>query len=824
MKCFLMTTSLLLGAAIACRADEVSRAQQAFFETKIRPVLVNSCYECHSKKNGKNEGGLTLDTRVGLRQGGNSGPGVTANKHNESWIWRFITHSNPDKRMPPDSTLPDRVIADFRQWIEMGAPDPRDEGVPSVVKSSIDIEKGRAFWSFRKPRMTPPPAVTDTEWSQTAVDRFIRAKLDVQGMKPSPSADAGTLLRRLHFDLIGLPPSPADVARFQSAWSRDSHRAIETEVDRLLASERFGERWGRHWLDVARYAESNGKQSNQSYPQAWKYRDYVIDSMNEDKPYDRFVQEQIAGDLLSARTDTAWREGIIATGFLAIGPKPLREESARKFTMDMVDEQIDATTQAILGLTVACARCHDHKSDPIPTADYYALAGIFLSSSTHYGTFGGGHDKNRSELIILPASRSRTAMSAREIAETRRRLSEVEQQLRDFANEKRARIQAQKDSPETKVSGKRSSAKRIRDEQNRLEAKLASVDGRGLVKEFGMGMQDRDVPVNASILIRGEVDTPAQQVQRGFLQVLSHGPRRLPNDGSGRRELAVWLTSGNNPLTARVFVNRVWDKLFGRGLVSSTNNFGKTGMAPTHPELLDYLAVEFVDDGWSLKSLIRRLVMTRTYRASSQFNESNYARDPDNELLWRAAPRRLDAEAIRDAMLAVTGQLDLNRPVGSRVHDVGDEELGRRGSPDLMSDLPSVRSIYLPAVRDHMPELIRLFDGADTNVVTGHRDVSNVAGQALYLMNNPFVLDQVDAFASELQKTTGTNSDRIRYAFLKAYGRPPTEGELQATNRFFQRFVPAATKETGSRSEAEWMCLTSVCQGLLTSAEFRFLN
>ncbi|MEM7475569.1 MAG: PSD1 and planctomycete cytochrome C domain-containing protein [Planctomycetota bacterium] len=820
----LIILGLLIGFASQSYSQEITDAQSQFFESKIRPVLVSSCYECHSKKTGKNEGGITLDTKVGLRQGGNSGPGVTPHDLDESWVWRFMTHRDKNARMPPESTLSNQVLADFKKWIEMGAPDPREDGLPATVISSIDVQKGREFWSFQKPRKSVVPEVEDEEWSKTEVDRFVRSRLDAAGMTPTPAADSTTLLRRLNFDLIGLPPSPDDIARFQKAWTNDSQSAIQSEVDRLLQSRHFGERWGRHWLDVARYAESNGKQSNQSYPQAWKYRDYVIESINNDKPFNRFVQEQIAGDLLPARTDAAWREGIIATGFLAIGSKPLREESSRQFTMDMVDEQIDATTQAILGLTVACARCHDHKSDPIPTADYYALAGIFLSSKTLYGTFGGGQSKNRSDLIILPASRAKERLTASEIVQTKQELADVERQLREFANAKRARMQAQKEAPNENMSNGRTSARRIRERQNQLVAKLGSVDSQGLIKEFGMGMQDYDQPINANLLVRGEIDQPAQLIPRGFLQVLNHAPQRVTSNGSGRRELAQWLTSENNPLTARVFVNRVWDKLFGRGIVSSTNSFGVTGMAPTHPELLDHLSVDFMKEGWSIKSLVQKLVMTRTYQASGQFHQANYDRDPENNLLWRAAPRRLDAEAIRDSMLAVTGELNLVAPAGSRVHEIGNEELGRRGSPDLMLNLPPVRSVYLPAVRDHMPELIKLFDGADPNVVTGHRDVSNVAGQALYLMNNEFVLQQADAFAAGLQRRQGTATDRIRYAFVRAYGRPATNAELSATLQFFRRFVPAATKESGNKQQAEQMFLSAFYQGLLTSAEFRFLD
>lgn len=827
MSRVLMTLSVL-SVAMICEADEPSPEQAKFFETKIRPVLVNSCYECHSKKTGQNEGGLTLDTKVGVRQGGNSGPGVVAKKLDDSQLWLAVTHHDPDSRMPPNAKLPARAIADIKQWIEMGAPDPRDDGLPSVVTSKIDIQQGRQFWSFQKPKKTAPPAVASEDWSRTAVDRFVKAKLNASSMKPSSTAEPATLLRRLHFDLIGLPPQPSDVARFQTAWKRNTQQAIQAEVDRLLESRHFGERWGRHWLDVARYAESNGKQSNQSFPFAWKYRDFVIDSFNDDMPFDRFVQQQVAGDLLPATTNAARQEGIIATGYLAIGPKDLREKSFRQFSMDVVDEQIDATTQGVLGLTVACARCHDHKSDPIPTADYYALAGVFLSSQTHYGTFGGGKGRNASDLIALPVSGSSgERLSRKEIAATKKRLEEIESQLRDFRNNKRARMEdreAPSTEPETGKTRKRRSPKGARSEQSELQAKLESLDIRGVIKEFGMGMQDRDVPVNANILIRGEVDSPAQQVPRGFPQVLNHKTYRIHNERSGRLELAQWLTSKQNPLTARVLVNRVWDKLFGRGLVSTTNNFGTTGMAPSHPELLDHLAVQFMDDGWSVKSLIRRLVLTRTYQASSDFDTANYAHDPDNKLLWRATPRRLDAEAIRDAMLTVTGQLNTTRPTGSRVNDAGDVELGRKSSPNLMIDLPPVRSVYLPAVRNGMPDLIQLFDGADPDIVTGHRDVSNAAGQALYLMNNPFVLDQADAFAKQLQQESGGVTDQVRLAFLKAFGRPPTDTEIQNTARFYKRFVPAAMKESGNRQQAEWMFLTSVCQGLLSSAEFRFLN
>ncbi len=823
----------LITLAPVVQADELTPNQTKFFETKIRPVLIDSCYECHSKKAGHNKGGLTLDTKVGLRQGGNSGPGVIPKNLDESMIWLAVSRTEPDYKMPPKSKLPANVIADFRTWIQMGAPDSRNDGLPSVVTTEIDIEEGCKFWSFQKPTKTSPPAAFSREWSKTPIDRFVHTKLADKRMQPAARAETMTLVRRLFFDLIGLPPMfdqravklkdeltgiEIDLASFSDDPS--SYRSL---VDQLLATQHFGERWGRHWLDIARYAESNGKESNHSYPNAWRYRDYVVDSFNNDKPYDRFVQEQIAGDLLPARTDEQWQEGLIATGFLAIGPKDLREMSFRKFTMDMVDEQIDTTTRAILGLTVACARCHDHKTDPVPTADYYSLAGIFLSSNTYYGTFGTGGRFNTGKLLEMPVlSKNREQLSPRDIADLKARIAELERRLREHAAQKREKMQQSADKA-SDTPAARSSAKRIRHEHNVLTAKLASLDGSGLSKQYLMGMQDKAAVADTNILVRGEVDSPAQVIPRGFLQVLNHGPQEIREGHSGRLELSRWLSSHDNPLTARVMVNRVWNKLFGRGLVSSTNNFGATGVRPTHPQLLDHLAVEFMEGGWSVKSLIRSIVLTRTYQASSQFNAANYAIDPDNEFLWRAASRRIDAEALRDKILATSGQLELTRPSGSRVAGAGDVELGRKSSPDLLADLPPHRSVYVPTIRNVSHELLGLFDGADPDVVTGTRDATNVANQALFMMNSPFILEQADVLTKQLMNQADSTRARVELAFQRAYGRAPTDSEIRTALQFQNRFV-AAARETGDRKQAEWLFLTSVCQGLLSSAEFRFIN
>ncbi len=809
-----------LAITLASAEQDLSEEQVLFFESKIRPVLVDSCFECHSKEEGENKGGLTLDTQFGLREGGNSGSGTVPGDLEESWIWLAVSHIEPDYEMPPKSKLPDEVIADFRKWIEMGAPDPR-EGEKEVI-TEIDIEVGKKFWSFQAPTRQAILTVNDQEWPKTDIDHFVLAKLEAENLAPSDPASSQAILRRLCFDLIGMPPHTDYANGFYEAWEKDPGKAIESTIDLLLESQQFGERWGKHWLDVARYAESNGMGSNQSYPHAWRYRDYVIDSINGDKPWNQFIQEQLAGDLLPSSSEREQQEKMIATGFLAVGPKNFREKSTKQFTMDMVDEQINSTTKAFLGLTVSCARCHDHKTDPIPTADYYSMAGIFLSSDTYYGTSGSGNRFNVGELIELPLpSETGIQYTETEVVALENRLAEVNQGLADFHADKRARMNGATEGTGEK-RGRISS--RLRTEQSSLTKQLAAISGSGAENAFGMGMLDKASGINASVLVRGEIDSPAQEVPRGFLQVLDHYPGSIEEDHSGRLELAGWMSSNRNPLTARVMVNRVWEKLFGRGIVATTDNFGTTGRAPSHPELLDHLAIQFMEDDWSLKGLIKRLLLTRTYQMASEFHLANDQKDPENNYLWRAAPRRLDAEAFRDSILAATGQLDLKRPVGSVVSEYGDGELGRKSSPDLVSNLPPVRSVYLPPIRDAMSEIIGLFDGADPSEVTGSRQVSNGAEQSLFLMNSPFILEQSDHFAGVLEERFDNTRDRVRYAFLQAFGRPPTSGEYKNTIDFYQAYVPSVTQKTGDKQKAETQFLTYFCQGLLSSAEFRYLN
>jgi len=819
-KLYSVALALFPAALFAVETSAPTPEQTAFFESKIRPALSQYCYECHSSEE-KIKGGLVLDSREGLLQGGDSGPAIVPGDPDASLFFTAISWAERDTQMPPKNKMPAEVIEHFRSWIAMGAPDPRVKEA-ATVKSAIDLESGRQFWSFRTPQSPTVPQPKQADWARGAVDRFVLTAMEEKGLHPVTDAKPEALVRRLHFDLTGLPPSPEEVQAFVRAWKVDPDRALAVKTDALLASPHFGERWGRHWLDVARFAESTGKELNLLYPHAWRYRDYVIDSFNEDKPYDRFVLEQIAGDLLPIRSDQEFQENLIATGFLAIGTKGLNEQNSRQFALDVADEQIDTTFQAMQGLTVACARCHDHKTDPIPTADYYALAGIFLSTQTHYGTVSTGINRRTTELLLLPVPDATPVKTytPQEIAGIKQRLADAQTQFAQVrADEARQRMTGEKGANNL------GNLIRLRSQVGVLESLLNGIDEQGRSKTFAMGTQDKDKPVDVPVLIRGDLEKPAQIVPRGFLQVLqpATGGQTVPSSSSGRLELARWLASAENPLTSRVMVNRIWQTLFGRGIVSSSDNFGKTGQAPSHPELLDHLAVRFVEEGWSVKSMIRELVLSRTYRLATTYDSANYASDPDNTFLWRATPRRLDAESVRDAMLVASGELDRNRPRGSIVTEMGDAALQLRFNPDIVNRPEKYRSVYLPIIRDQLPESLALFDGADPNMVTGARESTNVPGQALYLMNNPVVLQHAEAMAERLGVEASTPRDRAIRSFLICYGRPPTEEEIASCTTFFQRFI-AEAQESMDPEKARNLAFTSFCQGLFASAEFRFLN
>ena len=825
--------SASLALVAASRAgDAPDAAQIAFFEKSIRPVLVEKCYKCHSADSEKVKGGLLLDTREGIRAGGDSGHAVVPGNVGESLLIKALRHTDKDMAMPPEKSggkLSDAVIADFEKWVKMGAPDPRDGGGAKVVKKEIDFEEARKFWAFQPPRAAPAPEVKNAAWPRTDIDRFILAGIEAKGLNPVADADPRVLIRRITFDLIGLPPSPVEVEAFtasfasfvsfqslQSSGTEGTQRTQRTQktertdpcaalVEKLLASPQFGERWGRHWLDVARFAESTGKERNFTFPEAWRYRDWVIAALNADKPYDQFIREQIAGDLLPAKDGAERDAHVIATGFLALGPKGLNEKNHEQFRMDVIDEQIDATSRAVLGLTVACARCHDHKFDPVPQKDYYALAGIFHSTETFFGTKDAG-GKNKNGTALLPLAGNAAPLPAKAAARD---------PLADFLAQNPAKAKKFLNLPPAR---KARVLERFTAKPEPAETPAPAASG-----AVAMGVREGR-PADARVLVRGELDQPGDRVARGFVTVLGGGPA-ISTSASGRVELADWLVGKSNPLTARVAVNRVWLHLFGEGLVRTPDNFGATGEKPSHPELLDALALKFMADGWSVKRLIRTIVLSRAYQLGSAWDKTNYEADPDNVLLWRASPRRLDAEAIRDAMLVASGTITLKPPTGSVVANVGDGYIGKGIRPEVFDITANYRSVYLPIVRDFVPDALAIFDFAEPSLVVASREVTNVPSQALYLMNNAFVIQQSQAMAKRILATPLDYPQRIALAYQLTLSRPPTEAERARADAYLRAeakgLIPAKSGSIPAASETSW---ATFCQALFACAEFRYLR
>jgi cytochrome c553 len=795
---------LIFAAAIGTRmanAQENVRRDIDFFESNIRPVLVKHCYECHSVASGKAKGGLQVDSRDALLRGGDSGPAIVARSLEKSLLFQAITYDG-DHQMPPKGKLPDEVIGDFRKWILSGAPDPREVKISDEVQTAIDVEEGREFWSYQPLLTTPPPAPATTHWSTNPIDRFVEVKLREQGLKHVGDASPEVLVRRLYFVLTGLPPSPEDLQKWASRLLENEatrQSVVAQLVDELLASGRYGERWGQHWLDVARFAESTGGDHNNIYQHAWRYRDYVIDAFNDDKPFDQFIREQIAGDLLPVESDEEWANNIIATGFLAIGVKSVGEEDQQQFFADLVDEQIDTTTRAFLATTVACARCHDHKFDPIPQADYYALAGIFRSTETHYG------------LLKAQARQATTLIDLTGMGPPAGTPDLDEDEYASLVKQRDDAARAIEDAMKKIRAGEnvfRGLLRKYRSDRDETEAALQAYSNRGQPRVFAMGTQDRDAALPTRLLVRGELDKPAQFVERGVLQVLSppkkqtlnlltkdasfrrHRTPGLPglthHSQSGRLELAEWIASPENPLTARVIANRVWHWMYGRGLVRTVDDFGHAGEPPSHPELLDYLASRLIEENWSIKALIREIALSRTWQLASTYDAQNYSIDPDNRFFWRMNQRRLEAEAVRDAMLAVSGKLDLERPLGTYLREAGEGGVGQNVfEPVIRAIDANTRSVYLPRVRDVLPEMLESFDAPDASLVTGSRDTTLTPLQSLFLMNSQFVQDQAAALADRLKDLP--QKQQVVKIYEVSLGRAPAPDEYQLATEFLAR-------------------------------------
>lgn len=846
------------------------------FEKRIRPALVQYCYGCHSAQAGEPKGGLLVDSRDGLLEGGESGAAVVPGNPDDSLLLEALRHDGLE--MPPDRKLPDDLIADFETWIELGAPDPR-RGKPSGLAGKIDIEEGRKFWAYQPVADPIPPTPKNAEWARDAIDRFLLTAMESEGLRPVRDADRRTLLRRLSFDLTGLPPTPEELDAFEKD---QSPRALESVVDRLLESPRFGERWGRHWLDVARYAESNGNTDNVTFPHAWRYRDYVVEAFNRDKPFDRFLVEQVAGDLLAADSPAQRDEQLIATGFLALGSKP-RAQNNPDYEMDLVAEQIEVTTTSFMALTVACARCHDHKFDPIPIEEYYAMAGIFTSTATLYSNGGGKGNGRLPKTGFHAISGARPAPASGDtasgdspsgdtasqftvagtLAKLREERATLETRLKRLGAEivvsKAGATGGGQNNAKGKGKGKKKAAKQAAapagkpvarvmvpgnvSDQNRrrianleslwrsvvdqIEALDDSVAGPAESQAAAMGVRDARQVSDCKLCLRGDSQKRGPAVPRGLVSVISTSSAvKIPADQSGRLQLAQWMASPDHPLTARVYVNRVWKHLFGRGLVPSVDNFGVLGEKPSHPELLDHVARRFMQDGWSTKRLIRTLVLTRAYGLSSRSDPGQLEKDPDNVYHWRHVPTRLDAEAMRDTVLAVSGTLQADPPRGSMVSSFGEQVVqGKKREIELGIDQLRYRSVYLPILRNALPEVLELFDGADPSLVVGARDVTTVPSQSLYLLNSPFVVEQSRGFAQRLiAELPQGGPQRVQRAFQLAFGRAATEDEVQQVASLVRRAAGGEKGPSGEKtplSELDgWACFT---QALLASAEFRYV-
>jgi hypothetical protein len=944
------------------RAAEPTPAETEFFEAKIRPVLTQSCYKCHSADSERVKGGLLLDTREGMLKGGESGPSVVPGDPDKSKLIIAIRYKDENLQMPPKERLAPEVVADFEKWVKMGAPDPRAAKIGKVASTATN------HWAFQPVKQRPAPKVKNRKWVKQPVDEFLLGDLEERHLEPVSPADKRTLIRRATFDLTGLPPSVEEVDAF---LADNSTNAFATVVDRLLNSLAFGERWGRHWLDLARYSDSNGLEINTPFPNAYRYRDWVIAAFNKDKPYNEFIREQIAGDLLPSTTVEDQHDKWVATGFLVIGPKAFNEPMREKLLADVVDEQIDVTTKAFLGLTVACARCHDHKFDPIPTRDYYALAGIFRSTVTL--------TENARPFIAPngPSPWSERALGTKEQSEAaekyQQELTKAQQDLQmvsdlnrdlpggldskelpgividnleaevignwrlsnystNFVNKNylqdgndgkgkkqvRFRPNIPKAGPyeirlaytphqnrATNVlvritAGTNETVKYLNEQQipqydkaftylglfdlvegtnNVVEISNENTKGFVVVdavqflpldktdmamapsmapkmiagkerRNITFASNDRDeladkvqelqskapppLPAamavrdgeaqNAKIAIRGDIDRLGDEVPRGFISVIDRRPAKssFAKETSGRLELADWIASPTNPLTARVFVNRVWQHLFGRGLVNTPDNFGLQGEAPSNPELLDYLATQFVEQGWSTKKLIRSIMLSSAYQMSAEYNAAAYTKDPDDRYVWRMSRRRLEAEAFRDSILAVSGKLENVRGGPAAITN----NPARFAIDGQMQIAPSDRrSVYLPTLRNNLDDLFLVFDFPDPHTPSGKRHITSAATQALYVMNSPFVIDQAKAWAQRLAALSDLDDNgRIRRAFLEAFAREPNKSETLRSTAFLNEFTEASASKEPDATARRQLAWQAFCQALIASAEFRYIN
>lgn len=881
----------------------------AFFEKEVRPLLINRCYECHSAEK-KIKGGLALDTRHAILKGGDSGPGLVAGDPDKSKIIEAVRYQNHDLQMPPKSKLPDAEIKVLEKWVALGAPDPRTGAIASIDTKS-KLEEGRKHWAFQPLASVEPP----TGLARHPVDAFLIQALQNKGLSPAPPADKRTLIRRATFDLIGLPPTPEEVQAFLDDASPSAFNRV---LERLLASPHYGERWGRHWLDVARYADSNGLDENVTLGHAWRYRDYVVKAFNNDKPYNDFLIEQIAGDLLPRSEDA-----LTGTGFLSLGAKVLAEPDLQKLEMDIIDEQIDTLGKAFLGMTLGCVRCHDHKFDPVLQDDYYALAAIFRStrslSEERMGAIKFWYEHSLATPDQLSAKKTheeRVKTKRAELAAfTTKARNAIKAELQSKAAEYLAvaamlRMDADYSAVESLAREHRlrprylltcrqyltrqaehpffatwhrlqNNAEGVRQHYAPLFAEALkaqkgdaydaltdiagflaipdkeadALDAEALAKIEAMnrdlkildsetpeppaimGVADGTITRTLPVHIRGSYLTLGKPVERGFPEVMRTSLTKpvLPAKESGRLELARWMASTEHPLTSRVMVNRLWRWHFGKGIVSTTDNFGLLGDKPSHPALLDWLARTFMENGWSIKAMHRLLMSSQAYQqdsrergAGSRGYETEAAQsahssmrpapsplliDPENRLLWRANIQRLEAEQIRDAMLAVSGWL--NPAIGGKTLPLRNREfVFNHTSKDGTTYESARRALYLPIIRNNLYDMLEQFDYPDPTMPTGSRNSTVVAPQALIMLNSPVVWHSAEKLAERLLEAA-TDEDRVQRVFALLFSRAPTSEEQK-------RILSLLTvPQFAANKPVAW---ARVCQMLLSANEFIYLR
>ena len=925
---FLFGATLLLASGLASAAAE---DPLEFFEKRIRPIFAEQCYECHSAESGKSKGGLVLDSREDILRGGDSGAAIIEKDPERSKLIEAVRWTNQDFQMPPKRALSAAQIGDLETWVRIGAPHPvSTAGEKHSKKKPPTVAEGRSFWSFRPLGSPGVPRFEERrqKWTQSPIDGFILASLVEKGLSPSPEADKRTLIRRATYDLTGLPPTPEEAEQFER---NQSPSAFAELVDRLLQTDSYGEKWGRHWLDIARYADSNGLDENVAFGNAWRYRDYVIASFKNDKRFDQFLIEQIAGDLLPHATEEQRIEHLTATGFLSLGARVLAEPDLQKLEMDIIDEQIDTVGKAFMGMTLGCCRCHDHKFDPVPTADYYALAAIFKSTRAIADEKLGAIKFSFEHSIASPQQVAEKKAYNVRIEEEKKKVAEFRTkaknslklelhhdaaeylsvaarlpdepdyaQVEQLASEKNLRpryllnarlyLLRNRSHPlfrrwyELKNKGgpsgvlgyfapifrrsfdaaaepRQKSQEAIKESDENvqlaleaindpagflaipdkeehafdrttletlksLEEALADFESREPETPSIMGVKDREIAQTIPIHIRGSHLTLGKECGRGFPEVMRHAGSTpiFPSKQSGRVELARWMASSEHPLTARVYVNRVWRWHFGKGIVASTDNFGLLGAQPSHPELLDWLTKRFIEDGWSTKDLHRIIMNSATYKQSSHALPDAAAVDPDNRLLSHFNPRRLDAEEIRDSLLRVSEGLDLTRG-GKTIALRNREFVFNHTSRDRTNYQNQRRTVYLPVIRNNVYDLMDLFDYPDPTVPSSDRATTTIAPQALLMLNSDLVLDCSKRLAVQLTgKELQDDKSRLERAFIQTVCRRPSESEITSLCSFLDKLRSAIAPVRSDHLPSDIHAWTVLCQTLLCSNEFAYIH